>query len=353
MVVPPKLADLGERKIVERLQSRYEDRRHHIGDDCAVVYENSGSFVLATTDPAPKPVCAEFGFDDLYYWGWLLAAINLSDLNAAGATPAGFLSSLTLPSDLPLTKFDRLLDGIDQACRAVGTQVIGGNLKEDPTGRITCEGTALGVSEGQPLGRRGAAPGDVMLALGNTGYFWSALELVRRGLPCDEELLAHFLTPAPLSPIGQLVREGGYSTVAADASDGLYAAVASLTVSNGLGAELVVESWHLPEIVLFTARRLRIDAWRLALGFGDLQFVTAVSADKVPRVEQVAKGRGLHVVNLGVVTEGPGITALWKGKSSKMANFDNERFTTTSQFTQGVAKYSDMLLSKPLFDCGD
>ena len=119
------LLDLGEREIVRRLEHRGMPRMKDPSAMTAPLSRHLAvrmSFVARV--PAPRPVGFELGYDNYYYWGWLLVALNVSDINAAGATPTGFMTSLTLPPDFPLQDFNRLLDGIDEACAAAGTEVM-------------------------------------------------------------------------------------------------------------------------------------------------------------------------------------------------------------------------------------
>src|SRR5258707_14371590 len=143
-----RLDDLGERRIIEEImRPRYGDQwPEDFGHDCAIVGETDswpGRTVVATTDPCPEPMASFLGYKDLYYRGWLLATINLSDLAAAGATPVGLLTSLVLPNDLTVSELSRLLDGIDECSRANGTRVLGGNIKEGE--RIDLTATAIGT----------------------------------------------------------------------------------------------------------------------------------------------------------------------------------------------------------------
>src|SRR5690348_5822441 len=115
MPAVPVLSDLGERRIVEEILRPRYDRGQGFGDDCAILdwpgAPPAGAQLVASTDPAPRPVAATLGFSDPYYEGWLLATANLSDLAAAGAHPLGLMTSLTLPAATTVHDFTRLLDG--------------------------------------------------------------------------------------------------------------------------------------------------------------------------------------------------------------------------------------------------
>ena len=164
-----RLIDFGERRLVEEvLAARYGSTKNW-GDDAALAAELSpgARWVVATTDPCPPPMAVSLGFNDWYYTGWLLATINLSDIAAAGAHPAGLLSSLNLPADTLLSDFTRLLDGLDSCCAAAETRVIGGNLKETP--EVSLSGTAIGYCQQPPLSRHGAQPNDTLYLIGEVG----------------------------------------------------------------------------------------------------------------------------------------------------------------------------------------
>src|SRR5690348_9302700 len=64
--------------------------------------------------------------------GWKLVAVNLSDLAAKGATPAGALLSLTLsgPGDWEM----KFLGGVEAACESYGLPLLGGDTIALPPG---------------------------------------------------------------------------------------------------------------------------------------------------------------------------------------------------------------------------
>ena len=271
---PLRLLDLGERAIIsDILAPRYRDGNLTFGDDVADFGSSGAGTIVATTDPAPTPVAWSYFEVDFFDWGWLLGALNLSDLAAAGADPMGLLTSFTLPRETLLSDFVRLLDGVDEVCRLVGTQVRGGNLKESPN--AVCEATALGFVEGAPLSRLGAEEGDALYAFGDVGLFWSAVCAMEE----DQPRLPHFreaLTrPRPLVSIGRTLRVSGVAKACIDASDGIYAAMVGLTVDQGLGFVVEPDWIDLSPRAAGISSSLNVDPIRLALGFGNLELVCA------------------------------------------------------------------------------
>ena len=348
---PVRLGDLGERYLVSNvLRPRYENENPHFGDDVASFGMTDGQ-VVATTDPAPIPAAWSLGDPDFFDWGWLLAAINLSDLAAAGARPTGLLTSLSLPLETMLSDFVRLLDGVDACCKTVGTRVRGGNLKETP--HAVCEATALGVvPDGRPLSREGARIGDTIFAFGEVGAFWAAyLDLEQGSGPTgwrgSKWHMSALVRPRPLVELGWQLRQQKLANSCTDASDGLYAAIYSLTVERSLGTRIMPAEIHYSRRVAAVARALSINPLRLALGFGNMELVAAIDPSRSREAVEVASSLGVHATQIGTVIETPEIL-LGRGKREKLANFDNERFTQTSQFTAGLAGYKKHLLTAAL-----
>jgi len=186
-----KLSDLGERQIIQDiLSARYEAHfDSYFGNDCAIVSpigSIEGDTLIATTDPCPPPMADYLGFDDLYYWGWLLATINLSDLAAAGAHPISLLTSLVLPNELKINAFESLLNGIDDCCGLFDTNVVGGNIKESD--QINLSATAIGSCfEKELMSRTGAHEGDLVVAIGDLGLFWAGVVSIQQGISWDPE----------------------------------------------------------------------------------------------------------------------------------------------------------------------
>ena len=95
--------------------------------------------------------------------GWKLVAVNLSDLAAKGATPAGALLSLTITSS---GKWEvDFLSGIEAACESYGLPLIGGDTIALPEGAPRVLGlTAIGHAGKQVPDRASAKAGDSSVA---------------------------------------------------------------------------------------------------------------------------------------------------------------------------------------------
>src|SRR5204863_1334544 len=105
----------GEFRLIERLAGRYPA----VGDDAAVVA--APAVLLLATDAVVAGVHAnleEVGLDDL---GWRAVVANVSDIAAMGGRPLHLLVSVAAP---PETELDLLFEGIDEAAREYGCEVV-------------------------------------------------------------------------------------------------------------------------------------------------------------------------------------------------------------------------------------
>ncbi|MDG4821910.1 thiamine-phosphate kinase [Asanoa sp. WMMD1127] len=349
------LGDIGERALISQvLAPRYGAANDHFGDDCARVLEVEELLgpVVASTDPCPIPVASLLGFDDFYYWGWLLGVINLSDIAAAGAVPRSFLASYELPRSMLLKQFLRILDGLDECCAKSGAAVVGGNLKEAK--EVALSGTAIGTCLGQPLSRKGAKVGDVVLVLGDLGLFWAGYLSVTRGLESlrryRNRLLRNVLTPQPKVAVGSALARASLVTAVMDNSDGLFPSLNGLCHASRVGVRLNFSAVGFSEEVLAVAAELDVDPVRLALGWGDWQLVATAAAGSVHMIEDACSLLGVPVHHVGEVIDEEGVHLVHEGHSGRLLTLDSERFAADSWFTAGLEAYVSRLLGASLIE---
>jgi thiamine-monophosphate kinase len=297
-------------------------------------------------------MASALGFDDLFYTGWLLATLNLSDLAAAGAQPLGLLTSLVLPAATTVTAFTRLLDGIDECCATVGVSVIGGNLKEAPT--LDVSATAIGTASPDELVTRvGAEPGDRVLVVGDLGAFWAGALAYREGLidvgDAAHPLMRNVLTPTAKVNVMRELAAAGLVKAAMDNSDGLYPSLAQLAASNHTGILVEADRIHYVSEVASMARTLEIDPLRLAMGWGDWQIVAACEPANVELVASLAAEHGVGLHDIGAFTVGVGVTLERLGSVGPLMRLDSERFVPSSWFSSGLDGYVRALREAPLF----
>ena len=334
--MPLTLRDLGERAITRNILPKYT---RGIGDDCAAI-TLAGQVIIATTDPVPEPAAKVIGGDaDLYWMGWLLVIINASDLSAAGADPLGFLSALECPPDLEVASFQRLLEGIRDACDVEGLPYIGGNLRE--AGTVTGVGTAIGIINGaEGLTRSGASPGDLLISVGAGGRFWRDALLVREQHEAVDKGISPLFRPrSQLRAMAALHKED-VIVAAMDNSDGLLPTLAQLAEANKCRANLFTECLNVEG-----ADRVGVDPIRLWLGWGDWNVIAVVSETKFETATEMAERNDFEIRQIGILEVGsPEVIMTGRdGRRSVAPRLESERFARDSWFTAGIDGYIRLL----------
>src|ERR1700733_9266601 len=149
-----------------------------LGDDAAILTA-SGDEIVVTTDAIVEGV--HFLFDDPPDTIARKALrVNLSDLAAKGATPAGFVLTLALRAadDAWLAPFAR---GLGEDAATYRCALLGGDTVSTP-GPLMISITAFGrVAPGKMVHRSGAKPGDRVVVTGTIGDASLGLDILKKG----------------------------------------------------------------------------------------------------------------------------------------------------------------------------
>lgn len=242
----------GEREVLARVLARLSLATAATlgpGDDCAVLGETPGHETVVTTDTMIEGPDFRLAWHSGFELGWKLAATNLSDVAAMGASPTALTLALAVPQETPVSLLEDIAQGADAACRtlAPGCGVVGGDLGTAPV--IMAAVTALGrVQCQEAVTRSGARAGDIVAYAGELGLAGLGLSLLFReasdggiahartlaGLWQEHpEVLAAQLAPTPPIPLGPVARTTG-ATALMDVSDGLSLDAARLAIASGV-----------------------------------------------------------------------------------------------------------------------
>jgi len=190
------------------------------GDDAAVLSLPSGNCVV-TVDTLMEGVHFEFSSCSPQQVGRKALAVNLSDLAAMAAKPVAAVLSLSLSRDSAGRISREIFQGFADMANQFGVAIAGGDTNTWE-GALVVSVTAIGVVEGQGLGRDGARPGDWVVVTGALGG----------------SILGKHYDFLPRVEIAQRLADNYVVHAATDISDGLSMDLHHVCTESGCGAEL-------------------------------------------------------------------------------------------------------------------
>jgi thiamine-monophosphate kinase len=231
--------------------------------------------------------------------GRKLLRVNLSDLAAKGATPIGYLMTVSAPRDTPDAWFAGFAAGLAQDQREYGVTLLGGDTTSTP-GPIALSLTALGhVAPGRAVHRAGASPGDGVWVTGTIGD--AALGLaVARGRVADPTgyLLGRYRLPQPR--VGLAI--AGVASAGMDVSDGLVQDLGHICRAGNIAAE--IDAAMVP---LSDAARAAGSEWLATCltGGDDYELLLAVPPAHEAALRMAASAVKVAVTRIGAFGPGP------------------------------------------------
>jgi len=254
-----------------------------------------------------------------------LVAMCVNDLVCQGAEPLFFLDYFAT-GKLETESAVRIIEGIAKGCELSGCALIGGETAEMPgmyeAGDFDLAGFAVGAMERGADLPAGVVSGDVLLGLASDGVHSNGYSLVRAivkksGLGWDADcpwgegsLGAALLAPTRLYVKQALaaVQAGGVHALAHITGGGLTENLPRV-LPEGLGAEIDLNSWTLPAVFQWLADNGGMDQAEMLKTFNaGIGMVFSVAADQADALEALLTEAGEHVVRLGSVKEGQGVS---------------------------------------------
>lgn len=273
-------------------------------DDAACFSPPAGTDLVLTTDAIVAGVhfLADDPPDDV---ARKALRVNLSDLAAKGAEPAGFLLTLALPRSADEAYIRHFARALGQDAMDYGCPLLGGDTVSTP-GPLTISITALGhVPAAKMVPRGGAGAGDRIYVTGTIGD--AALGL----LVCQKDerlqplsamhrafLADRYRNPQPRCRIASALRN--YAASAMDVSDGLAGDLTKMLRLAGLSTRVLWDDIPLSAAAAEAVKTQPALRETILSGGDDYEVLCTVPAGKAAAFEHAAQQADVSVACLGL-----------------------------------------------------
>ena len=277
--------------------------------DDAAILQSLGDDVVITTDAVVEGV-HYLATDPPDTIARKALRVNLSDLAAKGAVPAGFVLTLALRSkeDAWLRPF---ADALGEDAKTFACPLLGGDTVSTP-GPQMISITAFGrVPQGRMVGRTGAKPGDRILVTGTIGDAALGLDVLTGGavagvLASDpvarDALISRYRVPQPRNVLARAVRDN--ATSAMDVSDGLAGDLTKLCAASGVSATINVAGVPLSAAAAGLVAGNVVCVETLLAGGDDYEVLCTVPPAQSDALIAAGKAAGVAVTAIGTIVEG-------------------------------------------------
>ncbi|MET0708854.1 MAG: thiamine-phosphate kinase [Tardiphaga sp.] len=251
--------------------------------------------------------------------------VNLSDLAAKGAAPAGFVLTLALREQNHdwLSEFAR---GLGEDAAAFDCPLLGGDTVSTP-GPLMISVTALGrVPVGKMVRRFGAAVGDLVVVTGSIGDAALGLALLQDGAVATalseeqamrDALVSRYRVPQPRSALATAVRD--HASAAMDVSDGLAGDLAKLCAVSGVSADIDADAVPLSAPVRRLLQTDFASIESVVAGGDDYEVLCTIPAAQVEAFMKEAQRAGVAASTIGTIVAGASAPRWLDAKGRVMA----------------------------------
>jgi thiamine-monophosphate kinase len=304
----------------------------NLRDDAALITPSPGEDLVVTTDALVEGMHF-FADDRPGQIAQKALRVNLSDLAAKGARPAGFVMALALTPDWQADWMARFAQGLGEDSLAFACPLLGGDTVKTG-GPLTIAITALGlVPSGQFVRRTGVEAGDLLYVTGTIGDAAIGLGLRRDGegdqalaLPGTARafLIDRYLLPQPRLRLAEALRDLAHAGM--DVSDGLIGDAAKMLHASGVSGRI-----ELGRVPLSPAAREAIAA-RPALfetavtGGDDYELIVALPAARASAFDARARQCAVPVTRIGAAVAGTAAPVL-VGLEGEVRHFERASFS--------------------------
>lgn len=275
--------------------------------DDAALLKSSGDDLVVTTDAIVEGV--HFLPDDPP--GTIARKalrVNLSDIAAKGAVPAGFVLTLALREarDEWLAPF---AGALGEDASAFGCPVLGGDTVSTP-GPLMISITAFGrVPRGKMVRRTSAKPGDRIAVSGTIGDAALGLRVLKGKIAGEgldpsarEFLVQRYRIPQPRSALALAIRD--HANAAMDVSDGLAGDLSKLCAASGVSAAIDLAAVPLSAAARVLVANGNADIETVVSGGDDYEVLCTVPENRWKSFAAAARKAGVEVSAVGRIEAG-------------------------------------------------
>jgi thiamine-monophosphate kinase len=251
--------------------------------------------------------------------------VNLSDLAAKGATPAGFVLTLALRSvdDAWLKPFAQALgeDAVSFACPLLGGDTV--STPGPPMISITAFGR---VPRGRMIHRSGAKPGDRVVVTGTIGDAALGLDILRGGAvaaalagdaAAREMLTGRYRVPQPRSALATAVRDHAHAAM--DVSDGLAGDLTKLCAASDVSAAIDAPGIPLSPVAARLVAQGAAGIEMLISGGDDYEILCAIPEARFEAFALAAGQAGVAVTSIGTIIAGSAAPSFLDAQGKELA----------------------------------
>lgn len=251
-------------------------RNKLLESDAEIIRLGDGTYLALTVDSIVEEIASGL-YSDPYLIGWMTVMASISDLAAVGAKPIGILLIENIPSEYPAEKLQLIQKGIQEACFASDTFVLGGDTNSSR--ELQLGAAAIGIIDDEKvISRRGCQENDLLLISHPMG-----LGMVFALTQLFYKQYAIPYKPTPNLVHGQLIRK--YATSCIDTSDGFFPAICNLMELNNIGFTLSKGFDDFIDMqVIGIAQKVGMPNWFFLAGpHGEFELIFTISPSNIDK----------------------------------------------------------------------
>lgn len=281
-----EISTLGEFGLIDRLTSKLKRRNDSTllasGDDAAVI-DLGDELLLLTTDMMTEGIDFDLSYFPLKHLGYKAIVRGVNDILAMNGRPEQVVVALGISAKISVEALDALYEGMEQACKELGVDIVGGDTTASMNGLVITISATGRVKREEIAYRSGAKEHDLICITSNLGGAYMGLHLLEREkrvlkdienpepkFQGYEYLLERYLKPRARTNVLEALREEGIKpTSMIDLSDGLASDLRQICRSSKCGARIYLERIPIARQTSELAEEMHIDPVIAALNGGE------------------------------------------------------------------------------------